>query len=137
MRSAGTFAPVVDDLAGDLVAEHAAGLAARDLAAAREHVVIADAGRMDAHQHVVRARLRPLDDWSPCSTDGAPKSANVTAFIDAMVTYARLAKADAPCLKSSFDSTRSRMASISARSASDRRCGNSASRLVACTATGE
>ena len=51
----------LDDLARDLVAEDAARLAARNLAAAREHVVIADAGGMDANQHVVGPGLRPLD----------------------------------------------------------------------------
>ena len=49
------------DLAGDLVAQNPAGTAARNPAGAREHIVIADAGRMDAHQHVVRAGFGTID----------------------------------------------------------------------------
>ena len=51
----------LDDLAGDLVAEDAAGLAAGNLAAAREHVVITDSGGMNANENVIRAGHRPLD----------------------------------------------------------------------------
>src|SRR5262249_56776150 len=51
----------LDDLAGDLVAENATGLATGNFAAAREHVVIADPGGMDANKHVIRAGQRPLD----------------------------------------------------------------------------
>src|SRR5262249_19536433 len=39
-----------DDLARDLMAEDATGSAARNLAAARKHIVVADARGMDAHQ---------------------------------------------------------------------------------------
>src|SRR5215813_10791531 len=51
----------LDDLAGDLVAEDAAGLAAGNLAAAREHVVIADPGGMNANKNVIWAGYRALD----------------------------------------------------------------------------
>src|SRR5262249_54958141 len=51
----------LDDLAGDLMAENAAGLAAGNPAAAREHVVIADPGGMNVNEHVIRAGHRPLD----------------------------------------------------------------------------
>src|SRR6266545_3642218 len=51
----------LDDLAGDLVAENATGLAPGNLAAAREHVVIADPGGMNANENVIRAGHRPLD----------------------------------------------------------------------------
>src|SRR5262245_3611489 len=51
----------LDDLAGDLVAEDAAGLAAGNLAGAREHVVIADASGMNVDENVTRAGHRPLD----------------------------------------------------------------------------
>src|SRR5581483_6321125 len=49
-----------DDLAGNLVAEDAAGLA-WNLAAAREHVVIADPGRADANENVGGAGRRAVD----------------------------------------------------------------------------
>src|SRR5262245_58809046 len=51
----------LDDLAGDLVSENAAGLAAGNPAASREHVVIADPSGMNANENVIRAGHRPLD----------------------------------------------------------------------------
>ncbi len=61
------------------------GLAAGNLAAAREHVVIADAGGMNAHQHVVGTGLRPLDLGRLQHLRARRTRANVTAFIDVMV----------------------------------------------------
>ncbi len=52
--------PGLDNLARDLMAEDAARLAGNP-AGAGEHIVVADAGSMNAHQHIVRAGLRPLD----------------------------------------------------------------------------
>ena len=48
-----------NDLAGNLMAKHASG-ATTDLAGAGQHVVIADARGMDAHEHIAWAGLRPL-----------------------------------------------------------------------------
>src|SRR5262245_9996689 len=50
-----------DYLAGDLMAQNTAGLAAGNLTAAREYVVIADTGGMNANEDVTRAGHRPLD----------------------------------------------------------------------------
>ena len=49
-----------NDLAGNLMAKHASG-ATTDLAGAGQHVVIADARGMDAHEHIAWAGLRPLE----------------------------------------------------------------------------
>src|SRR5258707_5483168 len=49
------------NLTGDLMAEDAAGAAALNLATAGEDIVIANACRMNADQHVVRAGLGAID----------------------------------------------------------------------------
>jgi hypothetical protein len=49
------------DLTGDLMAQNPARTATRNPAGAREHIVIANAGCMDADQHVDSAGFRTID----------------------------------------------------------------------------
>ena len=53
--------PERDDLAGDLVTEYPARLSARNFAAARENVVMADARGINANEDIIRARFGTID----------------------------------------------------------------------------
>ena len=69
----------------------------RNLAGAGQHVVIADAGGMNAHEHIVGAGLRPLDLGAPASTAARRSSRNVTAFMRAMPIDQRQAASPSLC----------------------------------------
>ena len=137
MRSLRDIRTGRDDLAGDLVAENPARLAAGNFAAAREHVVIADAGGMNAHQHVVGAQAPADRRRVACSTAGAPNSENVTAFIDVMnsVTALRERRRAFLVVVARFNQ-RPHGFDFCALGVAARR-ENIARRLVACTAAGE
>ena len=88
--------PGCDNLAGNLVPENAPR-PARNLSRAGKKVVMANAGRMHAHQDVVRPRLRllDLDDVQNLrSTEGGKAHRPHRRHC----RYARAINAAAPCL---------------------------------------
>ena len=72
-RSVRTPGPDLDDLAGELVPEHRAGLEARSQAVEGEEVGAADRGRVDGDDRVLRLEDPRIGDVVDSDVAGRPK----------------------------------------------------------------